>query len=262
MREIAIINTGKKIDIENNILKFVKDEGNITIFTPKLPESNDDGMKYVEIPSEILSSKSKVKNFVYSYYFLEKYTGFLHVIEDCIQVYNSPTSFICEIEKMIDMFSLKSWYNTVCDVCNYTFKIYNPRISIDLDSSDVKEKYNKVIYFTSHANTAWTCYNYGEAAYDDIKLDERFGIPMYYIIEFLARRRNTKKDNELYFMNYYPTVAEEKNVFRLLDEYEEDEIKEEQYKAEGELFNSMKINHDSDMAVEPIMESLHFLLTR
>lgn len=126
---------------------------------------------------------------------------------------------------------------------------------------DVKDRYAKTIYFTTHANPSWSCFNYGISSFDDIRLDDRFSIPMYYIIEFLARRRNNKRENELYFMNCYPTIMEERNVFGLVDGYVEPPINQELYLKEGNLFNSLNIQHKADTAVEPVMDSIHHLLT-
>lgn len=262
MREIAVINTGLKIDLDKNLLNPLTNHGHITVFSLGCENSeSESGISFVKLPEDISSSRSKTFNFVYRHYFNIGHKDFLHVIEDRVLVFNDPNAFMNEIEKMMSVFSLKSWYNTVCDVCNYTFMQYNPKFSVCLDSDDVKERYGKTIYFTSHANMSWTCFNYGIATYDDIKLDDRFSVPLYFIVEFLARRRNTKKENELYFMNCYPTIAEERNVFRLLEDYEDQKIDAKQYNVEGELFKTLNVNHMADTAVEPVMESLHYLLT-
>jgi hypothetical protein len=170
----------------------------------------------IDIPVDKEDSDTKIKNFVSKYFFDNSFNGFLHIIEDGIEIYNDPTTFLSEIEKMMSKLHIKTWFNTVTDVCNYSFNIYNPRFSVDLDEPTVKEVYDKTIYWTSHANTSWVCYDYSIATYDDVSFNESFTIAMFYIITFLAERRNHKKDGELYYMNFYPSIKDEIGVFRLL----------------------------------------------
>lgn len=122
MREIAVINTNDKVDLEKNILNPLEGIGHVTVFSSNHETSeNDSGMTFVKIPEDLVKSRSKVFNFVYTHYFNLGFKDFLHVIEDRVMIFNDPSSFMNEIEKMMNVFSLKSWYNTVCDVCNYTF---------------------------------------------------------------------------------------------------------------------------------------------
>lgn len=122
MREIAVINTGAKIDLDKNILNPLGNVGHITVFSPTCETSeNSLGISFVKLPDDIVASRSKTFNFAYQHYFNIGHKDFLHVIEDRVLIFNDPSSFMNEIEKMMTVFSLKSWYNTVCDVCNYTF---------------------------------------------------------------------------------------------------------------------------------------------
>ena len=52
---------------------------------------------------------------------------------------------------------------------------------------------------------------------------------MYYIIEFLANRRNNKNPGQLHYMNMYPTINEELDVFKSIPIEENDvDVKEKQ----------------------------------
>lgn len=122
MREIAVINTNRNVDVYSNVVNALADNGHITVFVPDCEKPVDDTrIAYVKMPSDIALSGSKISNFVYTHYFNTGFKGFLHVIDDKVCIYNPPSRFMDEIEKMMTMLRLKSWYNTVCDVCNYTF---------------------------------------------------------------------------------------------------------------------------------------------
>lgn len=94
------------------------------------------------------------------------------------------------------------WLSTVCDECNFVYKKYNPRVRVSFDDDKSKGLLKtKSIVFTSNANTAWIAYDLSSNPNKLLKFDERFEIPMFYIIELLARRRNTKDKGQLYYMN-------------------------------------------------------------
>lgn len=217
MRTFAVINTHGDADILKNIIEKLPKDSEIVVFQTKKNEiSSRENVKYVDIAEEIAESGSKIKNFVNAYFFAREYNGFLHVIEDAVQIYNDPSTFLDEIEKMMGKLHLHSWFNTVTDPCNYAFKVYNPRFSVEIDEPSAKMAYDKTIYWTSHANTSWVCYDLDNATQKEIEFDENFKIPMYYIIKFLAERRNHKKPGELYYMNFNPTVRDELDVFKLV----------------------------------------------
>jgi hypothetical protein len=217
-RNFAIIKLRKDVDIYNNIIKYISKNNKIFIFTvidDFYINNEDDNIEIVTIPVKYRNSESKIKNFITKYFFNINFNGFLHVIEDSVEIFNDPTVFISEIEVMMTKLHINSWFNTITDKCNFNFNIYNPRFSITIDEPEYKQKYDKTINWTSHANTSWVCYNFENSNYSDFEFDERFRIPMFYIIKFLADRRNNKKANEMYYMNFYPSINEEKNVFRL-----------------------------------------------
>ena len=91
---------------------------------------------------------------------------------------------------------------------------------------------------------------------------------MYYIIEFLARRRNTKDVGSLYYMNQYITVDSELGTYRLQKKADDEKLTQEQLQAkikkdqedmikENEIFQNMKINIEPDNSVDTILEDLY-----
>lgn len=126
----------------------------------------------------------------------------LHVLEDTTCIMSSPKQFIDDIEHAMDVLDYDVWLSTTCDPCNYVYKKFNPRLSVAMDRAELfKLGLGTQILLTSHSNLQWVVYNFAKAPDDLLRFDERFTVPMYYIIEFLARRRNTKQDGQLYFMN-------------------------------------------------------------
>ena len=85
---------------------------------------------------------------------------------------------------------------------------------------------------------------------------------MFYIIKFLADRRNQKQNGEMYYMNFYPSIDEEKDVFRLLRVKDFIEITAQDKNNEHTLFNSLNVNYSQDNIIEPIFEDMIFNLRR
>lgn len=155
-----------------------------------------------------------------------------------------PSSFLDSIEKMMDILDYDVWLDTICDPCNYVYSKFNPRVSVDIDRDDVKKlDISKKIMFTSHSNTAWMCYNYKKIPDDLLRFNESFNIPMFMIIEFLARRRNTKRKDQVYFMNMYATVQEEIGVFKIDDQAIKAEQKTEKMAEEDKIFKDLNLNY-------------------
>lgn len=162
--------------------------------------------------------------------------------------------FIDDVETMMNVFDYHVWFNTVCDGCNYVYSKYNPRISIHLDIADIQVKTGlpTVINMTSHSNPQWIIYDYGHVSDDLLRFDEDFAIPMFWIIEFLARRRNTKPENSVYFMNYYLSVPSEVGLFENIDTAA-DAPNPDQMKIEDAVFKGKKINYEQDSNIDLIL---------
>lgn len=152
MRSFAIINIRKEIDIYQNIIQQINDSEKIfifTIFNNYVCNIESDNITIITIPNEYTDSEAKIKNYVTKYFIENNFKGFLHVIEDSVEIFNSPEKFVNELEIMMNKLKLKSWFNTITDKLNFTFNIYNPRFSIVIDEPEFKEKYDKIIHWTS-----------------------------------------------------------------------------------------------------------------
>ncbi len=131
------------------------------------------------------------------------FDGFLHVLADTVEVLKDPSQFVVQLESAMKALDYSLWLSTVTDPCNYVYSKYNPRIRISCD----REECSKVglsgdICFTSHSNTQWMSYDMAVLKGSDLlRFDERFTVPMFFIIELLARRRAAKKTGDLYYMN-------------------------------------------------------------
>lgn len=219
MRTFVIVKNHSEVDIDKNIIAMLPADSKILVFKPE-NEKNEikaecTNIQVASYPEEMKTHESKLRNFISSWLIANNTKGFVHVITDSTEIFGNTQVFLDEIEKMMTVFKLKSWFNTSCDICNYVYSKYNPRFYIAIDEDEAKAKYDKIVAWCSNANTQWICYNMDILQFDDIRFEEKFRFPMYLIIEFLARRRNEKKPGELNYMNFYPSVPEELNVFKI-----------------------------------------------
>ena len=267
MRSFVVISVHDDVDIGKNILKMLPKESKILVYMRKSLENGDfsrkiqdfDSEKQIFVkyyPDELRFNGSKLRNFVSHELFDEKTAGFAHIIEDNVEIFNSPDVFLDKIEEMMSVFQLNTWFETSCDGCNLVYSKYNPRLYIAVDEPEAKKHYDKTIAWCSNANTLWVCYNMDRCAFEDVRFEEKFQFPMYYIIEFLARRRNTKKPGQMDYMNYYPSVPEELDVFRCIDVKGGRNFTNEEIKAEGQLFSEMKVDNHPDSSVDMLMEDM------
>jgi hypothetical protein len=266
MRTFVIINNHNSANIQENIIGKLDPESNIIVFKPDNNYSDDEAINFPNVkiqqfPSDIMEHDTKLKNFVSKTLIDCKIGGFVHVIEDDVKIIGDTNAFLVEIEKMMTALNLKSWFNTSCDIVNYVYQKYNPRFYITIDEKQFMLKYDKTIAWCSNANTVWICYDMDKIVYDDIRFEEKFTVPVYYIIEFLARRRNSKKPGELYYMNLYPSVPEELKVFTLDSSVTKQSHDEEYVKKENEIFNTMNINYVADNDINIIMEDIMKVLS-
>lgn len=177
---------------------------------------------------------------------------FLHVVPDSAELTADPTKFIEALERMMLHLKLTSWLSTACDPMNYVYQKYNPRMKVVLDGDDAAAAGASELVFTSNANTTWMCFDL-DADVEKLKFSEDFTIPMYYIIEFLARRRAAS--DGLDFMNMYPTVPEEQGVFKLAISGSQPE--ESLMKAEYEKFSSLGLDLAPTTIVDQVLERLY-----
>lgn len=271
MRTFVILNVNDGVDICENIIKKLPNNSNILVYAREslkntdfvntfnsFNENNNVSLRFYD--DDIRFKPSNLRNFVSKQLLNEKITGFVHIIEDIVQIYNDSENFLDKIEQMMQILNLKSWFNTSCDQCNFVYSKYNPRLYIAIDDEHMKKVYDKTIAWCSNANTLWTIWNYDICTFEDLRFEEKFQFSMYLIIEFLARRRNTKKNGELYYMNYYPSIPEELNVFKCMDVKNGKQFTNDEINNEGKIFNEMCIDNHADTDINVLMEDISNVL--
>lgn len=218
-RIFAILYTTEKL--KDNVKKtydlLKKLNEKVYIFSyNKLPEYDSD---VIILDKNVYDTIPKFRNYVNKYFKDQKFSGYLHVINDSTDIINNPSVFINNIEKTIDVLDYDVWFSTVTDECNYVYSKYNPRLAVALD----KQEYKKLdlpenfVFFTSNSNTQWVIYNYAKITDDLLRFDEDFTVDMFYIIEFLARRNlDRRTQTQLYYMNWYMSIPSEYGVFKTI----------------------------------------------
>lgn len=211
----------------------------------------------ISIPPEC-NTRPRVKNFVIQYIKSKGFNGYLHELEDKIEILKDPDVFVNDIERMMEAFDLHNWCGTVTDSCNYVYSKYNPRLSIKIDRPEYQKLNIGDVVFCSHANVQWLIYDLEKADDNELYFNEDFTIDMFWIIEFLARRRNAHP-NSLYFMNQYYTCSSEKGLYRMLQNYNKhgDEPAQDKMRTEDAIFKSMKINYAPDNNIDRVLELLY-----
>ena len=227
--------------------------------TAEIAENTKKFIKVFLFPPELVDSESKMRNFVTETFYSAKIKTFLHVVSDALPIKNEKLDlFVPAIEEMMRKFKQISWFSTRSDPCNYVFEKYNPKYKVEIDKPN-SENYNRMVYFTAFANTAWTIFDYSVVSdLDMVKLNDSFRIPMFYIVEYLSRRRKYQTA----FMNAYPTVDEERWVFDPSSmfvqklEPEKEKFGREDYEKENKLFMEMKVDFEPLTNVEKIFEMI------
>lgn len=204
-----------------------------------------------------LTTIPQIRNWINQFFKTNNFTGKLHVLEDTTKLLKIPTEFLSDLENMMDVLDYNIWFSTVCDPCNFIYSKYNPRLAVMLDKVEYfKFNLGEKLIFASHSNTQWIAYDFAKVTDDQIKFDEDFTIAMFYIIEFLARRRNTKKQNQVYFMNQYLTVPSELGTFNTI-ELPQPKISQDIMKTEDRLFKDKKINYAADNDIDIVLETIY-----
>ena len=101
-------------------------------------------------------------------------------------------------------------------------------------------------------------FNLEKADDNELYFCEDFKVDMYFIIEFLARRKSTHPGS-LYFMNQYFTCTSEKGVFEIKDGVKRDEVPnlQEVMKQEDLLFKAKNVNYAPDNNIDLVLERLY-----
>lgn len=258
-REAAIFNN-KSSQLESakklaEALRATSAFDQVTIFTRDGGATSDTCA--IKVIPESCDSISKARNFINMSFKASGFVGHLHVLEDIIELKSDPKAFLDALEKMMSVLDYDVWLDASCDPCNYVYAKFNPRLSVELDREEVKNLgLSSKILFTSHSNTAWMCYDFSKASDDLLKFNESFDIPMFMIIEFLARRRNTRRPDQLYRMNMYMTVLEELGVFGVTQPSAGEDFKPEKMTEEDKAFKALALNFAPDNNIDELLESL------
>ena len=202
-----------------------------------------------------LDTQPKVRNFVNKTIKSSGFKGALHVIEDGTKLNKDPNAFLFQLERMMDVLDYNVWLNTACDPCNFVYHKYCPRAYVNIDEYPYTQLGISQIAVTSHSNTSWVAYNFVKATDSELHFDEDFSIPMYYIIEFLARRKKEGRADQLYFMNQYLTVGNEFGVFEKC--VKDQKLDEKLLEKEGAIFSAKNIKHTADVNLDQVMSRLY-----
>ena len=100
-------------------------------------------------------------------------------------------------------------------------------------------------------------YDFGAAFDDDLlRLDERFTVAMYFIIEFLARRRTLCGPESLCFMNQYMTVGSEFGAFRVHRSAADAETRPpaDVMQREDAEFKALAVDYSPDNSIDVVLE--------
>lgn len=247
-----------KIMLENSVASQVY------VFTEK-PDTSFNIANGTQICSNVnwpstCTTVPQIRNWINRFFRTNNFAGKLHVLEDNTEILKIPTGFITDLENMMDAFEYDVWFSTTCDNCNYVYSKYNPRLAVMLDKVEYfKFNLGEKLVFTSHSNTQWIAYDFSRATDDQLRFDEDFTIAMFYIIEFLARRRNTKKPNQVYFMNQYLTVPSELGVFKAIPTAQP-ATDDEALRKEDEVFKAKKVNYAADNDIDIVLEAMYNML--
>lgn len=239
-------------NITDKIVIFAKD---VSAFSGLVYEN----VKLMFIPEQC-DNNAKIKNYVLNIYKEQKFNGFLHILEDNVVFFKDPSEYLNTIESTMAFLDYDIHFSTVTDPCNYLFNKFNPRITLDIDDQKLLDLgISKAISFTSHSNVSYIIYNYGAFKNENnIQLfNEQFSIAMYMIIEFLARRKQLKRKDQLYYMNQYLNVKEEIGVFGTLSGKKDNEINQQQMQAEDAIFKSMNVNYAPDNSIDMVLDALY-----
>lgn len=206
------------------------------------------------------ASETARRNAVLKKYESEGFTGILHVISDGVNILGDPSDFMNDLDSMMREFDYPLWLSTVTDPCNYIYGKYSPRLMLVNDMQEMRGagvRYGLAV--TSHSNTAWMAYDIAALAKQkEIEyFDERFDIPMFYIVELLARRREHKLPGQLFYMNQYLTVTSEHGVFKLAPDLPPSKsVTQQMMQAEDEKFKAMRVKHEPDYSMDAVIDAI------
>lgn len=207
---------------------------------------------------EGVDNDSKMKNFILKKMQSDGFNGFLHIVSQAIVLHKDPNEYLAKLEHTMDVLDYSIYFSTVTDPCNYVFKKFCPRLSIEIDDEHVQQKLAlpSKLSFTSHSNLGWIVYDFSKMPDGPMLFNEQFSIAMFEIIEYLARRRATKKEGQLYYMNQYLSIVDEVGVYSLVELWTE-QIDSAKMQEEDALFKSMDVDYAPDNNLDIILDAFY-----
>ena len=109
----------------------------------------------------------------------------------------------------------------------------------------------------------YTVYDLKNISFEKMKLNDSFTVPMYYIVEYFARRRADKEDDGVPFMNLYPTVEDEgsKKWFSTIpvNNYN---FSQEVIQKEGEEFAKLNLDTTPNLNADETLDFIEKVLNK
>lgn len=254
----AIYRTHETAYVDNIVSKLPKDAKIWILSGSQMDIMDDQRVQNVVCPSDIQFKSTEGRNWIVKWAKETIKTGILHIIDDRVKIKNDPVEFLKSTERLMDVFGLDSWFSTVMDKANYVFDKYNPLFRLRMDEPEYAKIIPGFLIFCSNANTMWYSFNL-DAEIDKLLFDESYEVPMHYIIEFLSRRRNTKRTGSINFMNAYPTTEKEEGLFEEV-KVDEPKITKETFMKEHKLFLEKVTDKNPDLDPELILSTIASVL--
>lgn len=238
------------------------DVGEVLVFAPaamECPCSKDNSIcsnRWIAFPEDA-DTPPKQKNFIIKWLEERNFKGFLHMVESSVKFNIRSKDYIEKLESTMDVLDYDIHFSTATDRCNYVFNKFCPRLELVVDD----EQYHQMhlpskICFTSHSNVSYVTINFSKLEDGVPKFDERFSIGMFFIIEYLARRKATRRDDQLYYMNQYLSIGDEVGGYDIINEsqYENDE---QAMQTENALFKSLAIDYAPDNNIDVVLGTFY-----
>ena len=264
-RIIAVHATGNDVNsiVDVALEDMLYDIGEVVVFAPasmKRPANRPNNVsedRWINFP-EIVDSLPKQKNFIIDWCKSRNFNGFLHIMETSTKLNLKSKTYIDKLESTMTAFDYDIHFSTATDRCNYVFNKFCPRMTLDIDDDSIKQQLNlpDKIYFTSHSNISYVTYNFNALNECLPKFDERFTIGMFFIIEFLARRRSLKREDQLYYMNQYMSINDEIGGYDIIDQKSNNDDASKMQK-ENELFKSLNIDYAPDNNIDLVLDAFY-----
>lgn len=176
-------------------------DGEVVVFASGVEQIDVEGAKIVAFPAEADTTPKKM-NFILDWCKGLGFDGFLHIVDSSIRFNGKTKAYMDKLESTMKVLDYGIHFSTATDRCNFIFNKFCPRMTLDIDDEEAKAKLRlpDKIFFTSNSNISYMVFDFS-APECLLRFDERFTIGMYYIIDFLSRRRAQRAEGQLYFMN-------------------------------------------------------------